>query len=124
MMIRSGIQLSDFQHILDLRLAGSKVVLYPLRTVWMKALALGAFLVLGGLTYCTSAIAHDQITPRVAFFGFQLINTSLEPTTPAENERIRMLGDLLRQKARCLGTIHHCSHSAGTTRETCRWARN
>jgi hypothetical protein len=104
MMIRSGIQLSDFQHILDLRLASSKVVrFYPLRTVWMKALALWAFLVLGGLIYGTSAIAHDQITPRVAFFGFQLINTSLEPTTPAENERIRMLGDLLRQKLEASG---------------------
>jgi len=103
-MIRSGIQLSDFQHILDLRLASSKVVrFYPLRTVWMKALALWAFLVLGGLIYGTSAIAHDQITPRVAFFGFQLINTSLEPTTPAENERIRMLGDLLRQKLEASG---------------------
>jgi hypothetical protein len=64
----------------------------------MKALALGAFLMLGGLNCCTTAIADDQIAPRVAFFGFQLINTSIEPTTPAEDKRIRMLDDLLRQK--------------------------
>jgi hypothetical protein len=68
----------------------------------MKALALGAFLVLRGLTYCTSAIAHDQITPRCVFW-IPIDNTSLEPTTPAENERIRTLGDLLRQKLEASG---------------------
>ncbi len=36
--------------------------------------------------------------PRVAFFGFELINTSLEPTTPAESRRIRRLDDQLREK--------------------------
>ena len=35
--------------------------------------------------------------PKIAFLGFQLINTSLEPTTPAEEQRIRMLDDLLRE---------------------------
>jgi hypothetical protein len=36
--------------------------------------------------------------PRVAFFGFQLINTSLEPTTPSEARRIDMLDDLFRER--------------------------
>jgi Protein of unknown function (DUF2380) len=36
--------------------------------------------------------------PRVAFFGFEFINTSLEPTAQAEVERIRLLDDVLRQK--------------------------
>jgi len=36
--------------------------------------------------------------PRLAFFGFALINTSLEPTSPVEETRLRMLDDLLREK--------------------------
>jgi Protein of unknown function (DUF2380) len=34
---------------------------------------------------------------RVAFFGFQLINTSLEPVHDAEKQRIAMVGELLRR---------------------------
>jgi len=45
-----------------------------------------------------SAAANTTVVPRVAFFGFHLINTSLEPTTPTESERVRMLGDLFREK--------------------------
>jgi hypothetical protein len=51
-----------------------------------KAPALAAFLI-----FCMSAVpsaAADEI-PQVAFLGFQLINTSLEPTTTAEDRRIR-----------------------------------
>jgi Protein of unknown function (DUF2380) len=33
----------------------------------------------------------------VAFFGFQLINTSLEPIHDAEKQRIAMVGELLRK---------------------------
>jgi hypothetical protein len=33
-------------------------------------------------------MAEDQAASRVAFFGFQLINTSLESTTPKETMRI------------------------------------
>ena len=36
--------------------------------------------------------------PRVAFLGFEFINTSLEATAPVEVERIRLLDDVLRQK--------------------------
>jgi len=45
-----------------------------------------------------SVAADNAVVPRVAFFGFHLINTSLEPTTPTESERVRMLGDLFREK--------------------------
>jgi Protein of unknown function (DUF2380) len=44
------------------------------------------------------AAAYADDPPRVAFFGFVLINTSLEPTKPEEESRLRMLDDLLRAK--------------------------
>jgi uncharacterized protein DUF2380 len=63
----------------------------------MKRLVLTAVLVLAssGIAGVTAA---DQGLPRVAFFGFQLINTSPQPTTPEETQRIRMLDDMFRQK--------------------------
>jgi uncharacterized protein DUF2380 len=45
-----------------------------------------------------SAAPDGKEVPRVAFFGFQLINSSLEPTTPAEIARIGLLDDLFREK--------------------------
>ena len=42
--------------------------------------------------------ADAKPVPRVAFLGFALINTSLEPTRPDEEKRLQMLGDLLRDK--------------------------
>ena len=36
--------------------------------------------------------------PRIAFFGFSLINTSLEPTKPVEEIRLQMLDSLLEQE--------------------------
>jgi hypothetical protein len=65
------------------------------RRLSMRALAFVAFLI-----FCMSGVRNavtDHI-PQVAFLGFQLINTSLEPTSPAENQRIRMLDDLFQQK--------------------------
>jgi Protein of unknown function (DUF2380) len=41
--------------------------------------------------------------PGVAFLGFQLINTSIEPTTPAEDHRILMLNDLFLQELAASG---------------------
>jgi hypothetical protein len=38
-----------------------------------------------------SRAADDTFAIRVAFFGFHLINTSLEPTTADETRRLRML---------------------------------
>jgi hypothetical protein len=61
----------------------------------MRAPALAAFLI-----FCMSGVASAATddTPQVAFLGFQLINTSLEATTPAEDQRIRMLNELYQQK--------------------------
>ena len=56
----------------------------------MKRSVLAAVLILAssGIAGVTAA---DQGLPRVAFFGFQLINTSPQPTTPEETQRVRML---------------------------------
>ena len=63
------------------------VISMPLpRAVFYLALLLGA----------RAARAAD--VPRVAFFGFSLINTSLEQTKPEEEARITMLDELFRQK--------------------------
>jgi hypothetical protein len=43
-------------------------------------------------------IYAETNVPQVAFLGFQIINTSIEPTTPEEDKRVRMLDDLVQQK--------------------------
>jgi hypothetical protein len=50
-----------------------------------------------------SAAPDGKDVPQVAFFGFQLINSSLEQTTPAEAARIRLLDDLFREKLSASG---------------------
>jgi Protein of unknown function (DUF2380) len=48
---------------------------------------------------CGGAAAADAAEiPKVAFFGFSLINTSLQPTTSVERGRIAMLDALFREK--------------------------
>ena len=42
------------------------------------------------------APARAAEPPSIALFGFELINTSLQQTTPEEQERLRRLGDQLR----------------------------
>lgn len=59
-------------------------------------LALAACLALAGPA--GAAAPHT-----VAFFGFDLINTSLEPTRPDETARIAMLDGLLRDKLEASG---------------------
>ena len=49
-----------------------------------------------GICALSSTSAADP--QRVAFFGFDLINTSLEATSPAEERRLQDLDDLLHQK--------------------------
>jgi hypothetical protein len=64
----------------------------------VKALILMVVLVVlrsGGIAGVTEG---DQTPPRVAFFGFQLINTSPQPTTSEETQRIRMLDDMFQRK--------------------------
>jgi hypothetical protein len=55
--------------------------------------------------------------PRVAFFGFEFINTSLEPTAQAEVERIRLLDDVLRQKLTASGRFEIVDISPHTIKE-------
>ena len=66
----------------------------------IKAPASAAFLIFCMIAV-PSAVADD--IPQVAFLGFQLINTSLEPTTTAEDQRIRILDDLFQQKLEASG---------------------
>jgi Protein of unknown function (DUF2380) len=63
----------------------------PMKAVLGTVLAL----IVGGEV---SAAPDGKDVPRVAFFGFQLINSSLEQTTPAETARLRLLDHLFREK--------------------------
>jgi hypothetical protein len=49
-------------------------------------------------SYPNGAPATENAVPKVAFFGFQLINTSLEPTTNGELHRLDMLDKLFRER--------------------------
>jgi hypothetical protein len=51
-----------------------------------------------GLSGIAVAATEGGRVPRLAFFGFHLINTSLQPTTADEDRRITMLDDLFRQR--------------------------
>ena len=68
----------------------------------MRMAKLLTFLIAAAVAFGTSAVnAADP--PRVAFFGFTLINTSLEPTKPEEDARLRMLENLLGEKLAASG---------------------
>ena len=57
----------------------------------------------GLLYYVTNLTSAAAEIPKVAFFGFQLINTSIEPITPADEQRIHMLDDMFRQELAASG---------------------
>jgi hypothetical protein len=61
-----------------------------------NSIALHTVLVWAVSAGIAGAEAND--VPRIVFFGFDLINTSLEPPNPLEDKRLRMLDDLFRQK--------------------------
>jgi hypothetical protein len=63
-----------------------------------KMLLLKAAALIVGLVLAPVGVANDNGRSRVAFFGFTLINTSLESTTMAEERRIHLLDALFRQK--------------------------
>jgi uncharacterized protein DUF2380 len=67
-----------------------------LRMISAKAIALISGLLLGWIA--SAQAAAGERGARMAFFGFRLINTSLEPTTAAEDARIRELDELFREK--------------------------
>jgi uncharacterized protein DUF2380 len=60
-----------------------------------------AVILAGALATSSSAGAKDF--SHVAFFGFYLINTSLEPTKPEEEARLRMLDSFLQEQLRASG---------------------
>jgi hypothetical protein len=66
----------------------------------IKVAAVAMVLFLGGIV---AASAADSGVKRVAFFGFQLINTSLESDTTNERRRLRMLDDLFHDKVTASG---------------------
>src|SRR3984893_19561958 len=49
-------------------------------------------------SYPNGAPATENAVPKVAFFGFQLINRALEPTTNSELHRLDMLDKLFRER--------------------------
>ncbi len=73
----------------------------------MNRRAFIAALSAAGLLY-DIAILHSSAedVPNVAFFGFRLINTSIEPTSADDEQRIRMLDDLLQQQLASSGQFH------------------
>jgi hypothetical protein len=60
----------------------------------------GVFAILGGALFALASLGPVSAASvsRLAFFGFGIINTSLEATTAAEIDRLQMLGDLLIRK--------------------------
>jgi hypothetical protein len=80
---------------------GPAAVMARLRSTAIETLVTIALLVLAA---APSAAIQDKIPP-VAFFGFSLINTSLEPTTPAEQRRLTALDDLIWCKSRRGGVL-------------------
>jgi Protein of unknown function (DUF2380) len=55
-------------------------------------------LALAALFLRIAAADETKLPTTVAFFGFQLINTSLQPTSPAEDQRTEMLDQLFRER--------------------------
>ncbi len=62
-------------------------------TTWCAAIGL-----LLSASYANGATAAENGVLKVAFFGFQLINTSLEPTAKGELHRLDMLDKLFRER--------------------------
>ena len=78
----------------------------------IRATFLLALLFLGALP------ARAAGVPSVAFFGFSLFNTSLEPTKPEEEARIKMIDELFRQKLDASGKFKIVPISAEGKRAT------
>jgi Protein of unknown function (DUF2380) len=66
--------------------------------------------------------AHSAERPRVAFFGFSIINTSLEPTKPEEEAGLRMLENLLRERLAASGRFTMAEISTELQQEIARGA--
>ena len=79
-----------------------RAIEFDFRGTIVKA-TVSAIIIALGASYTSQVIANDQSTPRVAFFGFQLINTSLQSTAPEEAQRIRSLDDTFQRKLNASG---------------------
>jgi hypothetical protein len=55
--------------------------------------------------------------PRLALFGFELINTSLEPTAPSEVRRIGLLNQILREELIASGRFDIVEVPSGVEQE-------
>src|ERR1700704_4631025 len=76
---------------------GQLVVCYQPR--WTKMTSCKAASLITAVVLVISAgTAPAAEGRRLAFFGFFLINTSLEPTQPAEEKRLEKLGFILRDQ--------------------------
>jgi Protein of unknown function (DUF2380) len=71
-----------------------------MRSILVKATLLflisGCMLIFPSVTY--TANAQAGALPRVAVFDFEMINTSSLPITPAEDARLKRLGETLRKR--------------------------
>ncbi|MFY9639596.1 MAG: DUF3280 domain-containing protein [Rhodomicrobium sp.] len=65
--------------------------IYTVRSIVVKVTLL--FLIVGLTPYAQAAAL-----PSVAVFDFEMINSSLQPMTPAEAARLKNLGETLRKK--------------------------
>ena len=70
----------------------------------------------------SSLPGHAGDRPRVAFLGFSLINTSLEPTKPEEEHRLRILDNLLRERLAASGRFTIVEISSDLQNEIARGA--
>jgi Protein of unknown function (DUF2380) len=76
----------------------------------------------GFVAVALSLSAHAADRPRVAFFGFSMINTSLEATKPEEETRLRVLDTLLQQKLVASGRFAIAEISPELQKEIARGA--
>jgi hypothetical protein len=66
--------------------------------------------------------AHATDRPRVAFFGFSIVNTSLEATKPEEEARLRTLDNMLRERLAASGKFTLAEISPELQQEIARGA--
>jgi len=70
------------------------------------------------LGLCILPARSEANVPRLAVFDFEMINTSLEPTRPDEERRLRLIDDELRNLLRRSGRFDLVDTAAAETRAT------
>ena len=87
---------------------------------WQRNAATFVTAVVAAIGWYLPTEAADR--PRVAFFGFAMINTSLERTKPEEENRLRMLEDMLRERLAASGRFTVADVSSELQKEIARGA--